>query len=169
MGVLKRVLDTVAGWAQSLEERCTGNEAVLLDVKRSVQADGYSCGTQSAFMVLRYYGRARSIEAVTHQLGTDEDGTNSIAIIRLLRKRRLVPVVKRRASIRDLRRALRGGSPVIVSLDDGGHWAVVYGCAPDKIFLADPSLARGIRVGIPVARFRQRWNDRWAIVVHKKR
>jgi hypothetical protein len=45
--IVKRVLDTVAGWVQSVEE-ARDDDAVLLNVQRSVQPERFSCGAQSA-------------------------------------------------------------------------------------------------------------------------
>ena len=45
--------------------------------------------------------------------------------------------------------------------------SVVYGYSKDKIYLADPSIYQGVRPGISIERFRQRW-DRWAMVVHQR-
>ena len=44
--LVKRVLDTVAGWAQSIDERIA-SDPVLLDIQRSIQVDGYSCGARA--------------------------------------------------------------------------------------------------------------------------
>ena len=45
--------------------------------------DDYSCGAQSAFVVLKYYGKARSIKNVTRELGITCDGTDSGQLRRL--------------------------------------------------------------------------------------
>ena len=161
--LVKRVLDTVAGWVQSIEEGAAG-DAVLLDVDRSIQVDGYSCGAQSAFMILRYFNKARSIAAVTRALGTNEGGTSTKALLTLFRKRGLKPVINAQATLADLRRAIDREMPALVSLDDEAHWGAVYGYSPGKIFVADLSLRKSVRVGLSIEAFRARW-DRWAMIV----
>lgn len=165
--LVKRALDTVAGWVQSIDEANAPDEAVLLDVRRSVQADRYSCGAQAAFMVLRYYGKARSISAVARALGTDETGTSTGALLRLFRKRGLKPQISASATIADLVRGIDADAPSVVSLDDQEHWGVVYGYSMARVYLADPSMRRSIRVAVPTERFLNRW-DRWAMVVRRR-
>lgn len=164
--IVKRVLDTIAGWVQAIDES-RDQDAVLLDVQRSVQADRYSCGAQSALMILRCHGKGRSIDATMRALGTDEDGTATVALLKLFRGRGLKPVIKARATIADLRSGIENGAPSLVSLDDASHWGVVYGASPGRIYLADPSIRKTLRVGLSVPAFRERW-DRWAAVVYKR-
>ena len=71
--IVKRVLDTVAGWVQSINESFD-DDAVLLDVRRRIQVTGFTCGSESAYVILRFYGKARSNDATMRALGTDEDG-----------------------------------------------------------------------------------------------
>ena len=164
--LVKRVLDTVAGWAQSIDEAFSG-DAVLHDVDRSIQVDGYSCGAQSAYMILRYFGRARSIAAVTRALGTNEDGTSTKALLALFRKRGLKPMINANATLDVLRGAIDDEAPALVSLDDEAHWGEVYGYSSGKVFVADPSIRKSVRVGLSVEAFRARW-DRWAMIVRRR-
>ena len=164
--IVKRVLDTVAGWIQTVDE-ARDDDAVLLDVRRSVQADGFSCGAQSALMILRYHGKGRSIDATMRALDTDEDGTSTGPLLKLFRQRGLKPVIKARATIADLRCGIENGAPSLVSLDDESHWGVVYGYSATRIYLGDPSIRKTLRVGLTVRAFRARW-DRYAVVVHTR-
>jgi len=162
---VKVIVDTVAGWIQALDE-ALARDAVLLDVRRSIQLDGYSCGAQSGFMILRHFGKARSVTAVAKALRTDEDGTGTSELRDLFRRRGLKPVIKARATLADLRRGVDAGAPSLVSLGDGAHWGVVFGHAPGTIFLADPSM-KIIRVRFSTDAFLRRW-DRWAMIVHRR-
>ncbi len=161
--LVKSLVDWIACRLQVIEELLSPG-AIVLAVRRSVQLDRYSCGAQSAFMILRYFGKARSIEAVTKALGTTEDGTGTMTIVRLFRHRGLKPRIKARADVHDLATAVDLGAPSLVSMDDGEHWAVVYGYARGAVFLADPSIKRSLRVRVPTTAFCARW-DRWAMVV----
>jgi len=163
--LVKSVVDWIARRLQAIEEHLSPG-AVVLAVRRSIQLDRYSCGTQSAFMILRYFGRARSIAAVSKTLGTDEDGTGTMSLVRLFRRRGLKPRINARADIDDLATAIDLGAPSLVSMDEGEHWAVVYGYARGTVFLADPSIRRSLRVRVPTTAFCARW-DRWAMVVRR--
>lgn len=161
--LVKSLVDWIAGRLQWIEER-RSPDSVVLGVGRSIQLDRHSCGAQSAFMILRYFGKARSISAVSRALGTNVTGTSTAAILRLFRQRGLKPRVNARADIDDLAKALDLGAPSLVSMDDGDHWAVVYGYAQGAVFVADPSIRRSLRVRVSTTAFCARW-DRWAMFV----
>lgn len=163
--LVKSIVDWIAGRLQVIEERRSPG-ATVLAVRRRVQLDRVSCGAQAAFMVLEYFHKARSIDAVTRALGTDEDGTGTMAIVRLFRRRGLKPRINAHADINDLATAIELGAPSLVSMDDGEHWAVVYGYARGAVFLADPSIRRSLRVCVSTTAFYARW-DRWAMVVRR--
>lgn len=165
MTVVKSLFDKLDGVLKRVDEvRDSG--AVILDVRRSLQLDSFSCGAQSAYMNLRYYGRGRSPVAVGRALGTNEDGTATGPIRDLFRGRGLTPVINGRARLRHLIAAIDVGAPALVSLADGGHWGVVYGYSTEKIYLADPSMKR-LRVGVSRRAFLDRW-DHWAMVVSRR-
>lgn len=163
--LVKSIVDWIARRVQVIEERRSPG-ATVLAVRRSVQLDRYSCGAQSAFMILRFFGKARSIEAVSKVLGTDTSGTGTMALVRLFRRRGLKPRINAHADIDDLATAIELGAPSLVSMDDGEHWAVVYGYARGAVFLADPSIRRSVRVRLPIRAFCARW-DRWAMAVRR--
>jgi len=163
---LKSLVDKAARAAQRADEAFS-DDAVLLDVERSVQLDGWSCGAQSGYMLLRYFGKARSLDATARALRTDEDGTSEASLLRLFRQRQLRVRVRKRATLRDLRGGIDRDAPSLVSMDDGGHWAIVYGYSASKIFVADPSLLRSVGVGFAVSAFENRW-DHWAAIVSRK-
>lgn len=163
---VKRVLDTLARSVQLLDER-RDEHAALLDVRRSVQVTTFTCGSESAYMVLRFHGKARSMNAVRRALDTDRDGTSTASLLQLFRRRGLKPVIRARATLDDLRRGIVDGAPSIVSLDEASHWGVVYGVSATRVYLADPSLLRSFRVAVPTDRFLERW-DCWAMTVRRR-
>ena len=137
---------------------------VVLDgFGRAVQLDNYSCGAQSAFMILRYFGKARSIERTIKLLGTDADGTGIQAMTRLFRARRLAPRRIADGTKQDIRRAIDDGHPVLVLLDDEEHWACMYGYGKGRVYLADP-LPHSLRVVVSWPDFRKRWVGKGAAV-----
>jgi len=125
--------------------------------------DDYSCGAQSAFVVLKYYGKARSIKNVTRELGTTCDGTDSGQLRRLFVRRGLKPVVLKKPTIKSLKKEINAGHPLIVSVDED-HWATVYGYGQGSIFLVDPALGRSYLCRHSTKEFRARW-DNWAMAV----
>ena len=102
----KRILDSIANAAKHLEEAMDRQPTVLTPFERSLQLDGYTCGAQSAYMILSYYGKARSIAAVTKALGTTEDGTTQYQIRDLLAKRGLIARRINRPTVARLRQAI---------------------------------------------------------------
>jgi ABC-type bacteriocin/lantibiotic exporter with double-glycine peptidase domain len=163
--LIKVAVDWLARTSQSFEEMVVPG-TVVLNIERSVQLDRYSCGAQSAYMILKYFGKARSIQGVTRALGTDENGTGPEAISRVFRERGLRCRTVVNAKMADLRRSLDAEVPVLVSLhgaspESESHWAVAYGYSEDGVYVADPS-PNGLRVRVRTAAFRKRW-DRWAM------
>lgn len=161
---LRSLLDPL-GKLGNLEQMQSGDDAILLDVERRPQPDGFSCGVYATLMILEYHGKARSPRAIARALKTDEDGTRQGPILTLFRQRGLEPIIQARATLRDLRRGIDQGAPSLVSVNDGGHGSVVCGYSRGTICLADPSIYQGLRRGISVERFRKRW-DRWAMDVN---
>lgn len=151
--------------ANSLHELETKPGDVVLDLPRTLQLDGYSCGAQSAVSILRYFGKGRSVPRTLRLLGTDKDGTAVGPIRDLFRARGLRPVVLRSPTKQSLIRAIDAGAPLLVAVDDSGHWSVLYGYGRGSIFLMDPSLRRALRVRWHWSEFKARW-DGWAMAVH---
>jgi ABC-type bacteriocin/lantibiotic exporter with double-glycine peptidase domain len=164
--VAKRILDRIAAGAKRLEEIVDRHATVLPGFERSLQLDCYTCGAQSAYMILRYYGKARSITHVTRELGTTEEGTSQPQLRTLFTKRGLLAKRINRPTLGKLRDAIERGCPLLVSLDDGGHWGVVYGYSQGSIYVADPSWY-AILCRHRTRRFLERW-DRWAMIVTKQ-
>ena len=163
--ILKPFADAIARGAQALETAARGddNDVVLDGFGRVVQLDDYSFGAQSAFMILRYFGTARSIERTIKLLGTDADGTGIQAMTRLFRARRLAPRRIADGTKQDIRRAIDDGHPVLVLLDDEEHWACVYGYGKGRVYLADP-LPHSLRVVVKWIDFKKRWVGKGAVV-----
>lgn len=88
MGYVEEAADAVASAIKQVEEAAVGNgDAVLLEeFPRAVQLDGYSCGAQCVYMVLRYFGRSRAFKRLKRRLGTTRTcGTHEDAMVRVLR------------------------------------------------------------------------------------
>ncbi len=165
--MLKSVMDLAKTCEQRLQSKLDPGAMTLEGWRPSMQPDRYSCGAQSCFMILRYFGKARSVESVEKELGTDEDGTTASAITDLLRRRGLRVAVHTGSSLDALRKAIRRGSPVLVStIHAGGHWVVVYGFSHGCIYVSDPSCKR-LFSRWSVEYFLAHW-ERWALTVSRK-
>ncbi len=163
---VKNIVDLGLDCLRAVEETLHPGTATVLDrFKRSVQLDDYSCGAQSAYAILRYYGKARSPQAIARILKVKADGVSQGPILALFRQRGLRPVIKPRATVRDIERAIRVGAPVLASVDANQHWVTVYGYSKTHIFVADPTLWAPFCI-VPRKAFLRRW-DRWAMVVPK--
>ena len=66
--LLKPAADHVADWVKSGEEYLDPSAVTVDGIKRSLQLDKYSCGAQSCYMILDYFGKAGSIENVKKAL-----------------------------------------------------------------------------------------------------
>jgi ABC-type bacteriocin/lantibiotic exporter with double-glycine peptidase domain len=171
MGVLARIKESAEALAATatkpLRELATPDDAVVLDVDLSLQFDRHSCGLQATWMIAQHHGLGVSYRALGSHLDTDGDGTSTGSIRDFFRKHGLKPVIRRNAEVSDLHDAINAGAPCLVSLDDEGHWGVVYGYAKGKVFLADPSPRHsrlGLRTSYATEDFCERW-DNWLMRV----
>jgi ABC-type bacteriocin/lantibiotic exporter with double-glycine peptidase domain len=163
--MLKNFLDTICNAIKDVEEFLSPNAVVIPGIKRSVQLDGYSCGAQCAYAILKYYGKARSINAIKKALGTSiEEGTDTGPILRLLRKRGLRVSIKKDATLRNIYEAIDNQWPILISVDDGDHWVVIYGYSEDGIYILDPAL-KSLLCEWSVVEFGGRWDEAWIGVV----
>jgi len=167
MTVLKRITEGVVNALNWAEKAIDPDSVVLPGFRRSLQFDGYSCGVQSTFMILRYYRKARSVLNVERELGTDADGTTTRQIRSLIRRRGLHSTIIPKARLRDLRSQIDLGRPVLISPLDSTHWSVVYGYSPNiGIYVADPFLPVGLSCLFSGEEFKDYW-DRWAMPVYE--
>jgi ABC-type bacteriocin/lantibiotic exporter with double-glycine peptidase domain len=150
----------VVKWFEDQDPSAT----ILRGVRRSLQFDGYSCGVHSANVILGYFGRCLSIDQIEHKLRTDDEGTSITPIRQLLNSRGLRTTIRANATIRDIKRAIDFGHPVLVSLCNGEHWAVVYGYSKRAIYVADSSITKNLWCRVSMARFLRQW-DMWMMAV----
>ncbi len=117
-------------------------------------------------MVLKYFGKRCTPESVERELGTEEDGTSPSDIKRVLRKHGLKIHVNTDMGLRNLRKAINTGSPVLVSLYDGWHYSVVHGFSDSHVFVMNPSLGEmgSLKVAVKLSEWRRIF-DRWGVVV----
>lgn len=162
----KMVLDTLYRPFQKIEEYTDRSGVILSGMERSFQVDLYSCGAQSVYMILRYYGKARSIEAVKRALRTNfDDGTDEEEIIRVFRQRKLKPVPFKRGSLRKLDKAIDKGYPILIWWNrKWDHYSVVYGYSEHHIWVLDPVIFNSFRPKRSREWFASHWTGSGIIV-----
>jgi hypothetical protein len=158
---LKPIADVLTRGVKKGEEWLAEDAVILEKFDKSVQMDGYSCGVQCTYMILRYYGNTMSVGDVERALGTTRDGTDQHQIRSLLLREGLTPTRINLPNLRKVKQAIKEGYPVLVCVDQGDHWVVIYGYAKKVILTADPARLRG---AYDTREFTRRW-DRWAMVV----
>jgi ABC-type bacteriocin/lantibiotic exporter with double-glycine peptidase domain len=163
--ISKEIADSIVNVVKWFEEWDL-SAVVLKGVRRSLQLDRYSCGVQCTKVILGYFGRCLSIESIERRLGTDEEGTSISAIRQLMKSRGLTTTICVDATIRDVKRAIDSGQPVLVSLSGSKHWAVVYGYSREAVFVADSSITKNLWCRVSKTRFHRQW-DRWMMSVRE--
>jgi ABC-type bacteriocin/lantibiotic exporter with double-glycine peptidase domain len=132
----------------------------MIKLKTFKQSKGY-CGPASLKMVLGFYGINKSedylakITKSSRKKGCDEKN-----IVRAAEKFGLKGYVKYNSSIKELKKLIKKGIPVIVdwfSPQENGHYSVVVGFNKDNIFLADPHFGKIMKHKINW--FEERWFD----------
>ncbi|MCP4446084.1 MAG: hypothetical protein GY811_12165 [Myxococcales bacterium] len=141
------------------------DDAVSLDMPMCKQLDGHSCGLEVVRCVLQYFGHRPSRAKLRNMLGTSpRHGTSEDAIQEVLEDFGLGSRVIADGKLSDLRRCIRDGEPVIVTVDEGEHWLVVTGYSTGCISVMDP------RPWVLVSQmdseeFELNWCEGWGIAV----
>jgi ABC-type bacteriocin/lantibiotic exporter with double-glycine peptidase domain len=132
---MQNIIDTIATTAAKIEALTYPDAVILPGFKRSLQLDSYSCGTHAVFAILKYFRIRCTYSNVEKQLHTDKDGTNVSDINRVFRQYNL-----KCRRLRDLKSSINNGHPVLVTLYDSEHYAVVVGYSCSHIFVMNSSL-----------------------------
>lgn len=142
-----------------------GNSLVKIKVRPVGQKNG-SCGAASLKMVFDYWGITLSESKIARVAGTSEEkGTSIQGLIKASEHFGFKAIVKKNASLDDLRQYIKQEIPVIVDwfLEDDGHYSVVVDIDKNNIFLADPAMKKPFLYGnirkIPCKKFLGIWFD----------
>jgi ABC-type bacteriocin/lantibiotic exporter with double-glycine peptidase domain len=140
--------------------------SVILDMYRFIQLNRYSCGLVSSFVILNYYGKVDSIDDILYDRRLlAQDGIDTEPLLSILKANGVKVTVNKNADIDDIKAALIERKPILISIDKGEHWVVVYGFSEDRIFVLDSSLTSSIRCSWTYEEFLDRWDDNWIAVV----
>jgi ABC-type bacteriocin/lantibiotic exporter with double-glycine peptidase domain len=162
--MIKYIIDMVYNFIKSIEEILSPG-SVLLNMKRSIQLDSYSCGVQCVKMILNYYSIIKTPGEIKRGLKTKkEEGTDTEPILNYLRKSGLKVSVNKNAVLSNIHFAIANSNPVLISIDNGEHWIIVYGYSANSIFTLDPS-GKSISNKWELKEFFNRWDENWIAVI----
>ncbi|MEJ2104798.1 MAG: cysteine peptidase family C39 domain-containing protein [Ignavibacteriaceae bacterium] len=162
----KYYADLVYNFYKDIEEKIFP-DSVLLDMKRSIQLDSYSCGAQCVYMILEYYKIPKTLDEILKGLNTSKkDGTDTEPILNYLRINGLKISINIRSKLFNIHSALDKLNPILISVDYGEHWVVIYGYNKDGMFILDP--ARNVIQNFwDMKKFMSRWDDTWIAVIKR--
>lgn len=178
MRLIKDVVEKAMSVPKKIEEITSDRSASYLEMDRSIQLDGYSCGVQAAYSILNFYGKARSINNVEKLLGAYERGyASESAIYKLFRERNLRISKRNNATIKTIKESINEyEAPFLTTIDDDEHWIVVYGYSKNNIFVLDSAPVsidfRKFSVDLKPfvkwskTKFKNRW-DNWGAIIYK--
>ena len=166
---VRRVANTIGKGTKWVSDRSAPSQSSILKMPEwTFQLDLNSCGAQSAYMVMSYFGSTPSIEYVSRMVHTTKTGTSPTPMIQYFRSRGLSVSTFQRKAVGLIKRAIDKGCPVITSMkDQEGHWVVVYGYSRRHIWILDPAMKRILGTRQSVERFRARW-DGYAMVISRR-
>ena len=165
--IIKNIVDFVYNCIKDIEEVLSA-DSVVLRLRRSIQLDSYSCGAQCVYTILNYYDKDKTLNEIKDSLNTTEtDGTDTKQILNYLVKNKLDVHINGKGAISSIQTAIDNGYPVLITVDDGDHWAVVYGYSNDGIFVLDSSRSRFLNQW-GYGEFIKRWDENWIAVVKEK-
>jgi len=162
--IIKNIIDFVYNCIKEIEEILSA-DSVVLKMKRSIQLDSYSCGAQCVYMILNYYDKDKTLNEIKESLNTNEsDGTDTKQILDYLVSNGLDVQINNKSAVSSIQAAIGNGYPVLITVDDGDHWAVVYGYSNDGIFVLDSSRSRFLNQW-GYGEFIKRWDENWIAVI----
>ena len=160
----KYYADLIYNFYKDIEEKRSPG-SVLLDMKRSIQLDAYSCGAQCVYVILEYYKIHKTLDEILKGLNTSKrDGTDTEPILNYLKFNGLKVSVNINSRLSSIHSAINSLNPVLISVDDGEHWVVIYGYNQEGIFILDPS-QREVKNFWGMEKFIRRWDENWIAVI----
>ena len=152
----------------------SNREPRLLPVPLISQSTSWTCGAAALMAVLVYFGVFDESESfLADELGTTpENGTRVADIVTAARRFGLWAEARTELSVDDLEQQVSSGAVVIVALQawptarvadwsaswEDGHYVVVVGVSPDRVYVMDPSVRTGYAY-LGRDEFLARWHD----------
>jgi ABC-type bacteriocin/lantibiotic exporter with double-glycine peptidase domain len=136
-----------------------------LNFERRIQADDYSCGSSSVWMIAASFGVDVSHKYVKELCGTTkEEGTTVAGLIYGLRELGIRCGKRTQINCKQLRCEIDDGSEKVALVHvDGDHYMVVTGFDDKRVYVADPSARRTKGILLSYETFKKRFS-KWAII-----
>jgi len=147
---------------------------MLENVPYFEQKKDYTCGPAVLRMVAAFFGASYTPEQLYVITNPNPNtGTSNSDMKKALKKLGLNTLSKNKADIKDIKRFIEKGLPVIVNFIEPrgkqeGHYSLVIGMTDTEIIFNDPGYGENFRMGIP--EFLSRWRSefepfqRWLLV-----
>ena len=162
--IIKNIVDFVYNCIKEIEEVLSA-DSVVLNMKRSVQLDSYSCGAQCVYMILNYFNKDKTLNEIKESLNTTEtNGTDTKQILNYLINNGLDVQIYEKATISSIQESISNGYPILITIDECDHWVVVYGYSDDGIFVLDSSRSMFLNQW-GYGEFIKRWDENWIAVI----
>lgn len=162
--IMKNIIDFFYNRIKDIEELLS-IDSVVLNMKRSIQLDGYSCGAQVVYSILDYYGINKSLDEIIKSLKTTEkNGTNTERILDYLMKNGLDVKINDKGTFSFIKNTINKGYPMLITVDDGEHWVVIYGYSNKGVYVLD-SLGSRLFNQWSRKEFFERWDEHWLVII----
>ncbi len=162
--IIKNIVDFVYNCIKDIEEVLSA-DSVVLKIKRSIQLDNYSCGAQCVYVILNYFQKDKTLNEIKESLNTTEtDGTATKQILNYLIRNGLDVQINEKNTISSIQESIGNGYPMLITIDEGDHWVLVYGYSDDGIFVLDSSRSRFLNQW-GYGEFIKRWDENWIAVI----
>lgn len=147
------------------QEESKFHHSVILNMDRVIQLNRYSCGLQTALVILKYYRKIKSIDEIPYDRKLiKKEGIDTEPLLNLIKSKGVKVEVNEKADLDDIKDALRNAKPMFISIDEGEHWVVIYGFGHDRIFVLDSALTSSLNCSWSYDDFLERWDENWIAV-----
>ncbi len=152
---------------KNLEESLDRNKTIL-KITKSMQMNRFSCGIHSAFMILSYYNKTSNPNQIKYNMKLlKKEGIDTEPLLKILKNFGCTVSVNIKANISDIVKSVNERKPILISVDDGEHWVVIYGYSNSSIYVLDPSIFSSIKCRWEIKTFLSRWDENWIAVISK--
>ena len=145
----------------------------MINLRIGRQTFDFDCGAKALQIVMEYYGVEMREDELLRELKTDQEGTNPVNMIALVKKQGFQVFAASGVSLEELKRFIDQEYPVIVLVQawadrymaledwklsyDHGHYAVVIGYQDRIMVFEDPASIH--RTWMLEEEFLARWHD----------
>lgn len=165
--MLSNFFNYVFNFLKNFEELFDRNKKILA-IKKSMQLNRFSCGIHSAFMILSYYNKISNPNQIKYDMKLlKKEGIDTEPLLKIFKNFGCTVSVNIKANISDIAKSVNNGKPILISVDDGEHWVVIYGYSKSSIYVLDPSIFSSIKCRWEIKTFLSRWDEDWIAVISK--